>query len=155
MPAPTPKSAVPDHVKAARRQAAERLIREEADAERTVATLTKLKDHADHPATEETVADATTALEEHKAKTKAALSAAGVTRAEITKVINPVRKEELTQQIAQWKQLRDVHQDFIDNPAAYNGVDLGGAPLVEDQQKRMVAEYDAAIAAAEAERAAL
>lgn len=145
---------VPAHVKEARKQAAQRLLKEEVGADRNARILQRLQSDDRHPATAETAAVALEQSREAKTKTDDVIRQAGLKRAELESN-KADRRAELSDLVLQWKMQRDLHQDYLDNPEAYGGVDVGGTPIDAEVQARMVAEYDAAIAVAEEEKDAL
>lgn len=155
MPNPTTPKSLPAHVVAARKQAAERVLREEIAADRNAKVFQKLVSDDRHPADEAAAAAAVEAHSKAKAKTSAAATSAGVARKDLEASINENRKDELTMLVLQWKQARDIHQDIADNIEGYGHADLSGTATDQETQLRMVAELDAAIAVAEAEKDSL
>lgn len=88
--------------------------------------------------------------EEQDEKEKRATRVAELNGTTLKKVVDIAeadkeRRTNLRQQLSEWRRLRKVHQDFLDNPEAYGGVDLSGEPLDPEEQLAHVKAYDAAI----------
>ena len=81
------------------------------------------------------------------------IAAAGLDKADLMPQVRAARRKELEQNLEQWRKTLAIHQSFLDDPASWGGVDIGGQPLDADEQAAHVKTYLAAIADAEAELA--
>ena len=81
------------------------------------------------------------------------IAAAGLTKGDLLTQVKAARRQELTAHLDQWRKTLAIHQSFLDDPASWGGVDIGGQPLDPDEQALHVKTYLAAIADAEAELA--
>lgn len=146
------KKELSPEVKAARRQAALRLRMEEKAEEINVRMVRKRAEDPEDPSvTPEMAERQEKALKDLKAKRAAADKVSGLTAGELAEIEGQaaVQQEQNTaQQVEQWKAQRAIHQDMLDNPEVYGGVDLGGAPIDPEQQRAHIKAFDAAIAAA-------
>lgn len=61
------------------------------------------------------------------------------------------RMQVVRQRIEEWNRTLAIHQSYLDEPADWGGVDMGGAPLDPVVQAQHVQAYQSAIAAAEEE----
>lgn len=117
-------------------------------AEQSLEQIKALAAHDGHPFDEKNVEAAEASVELASKRLAIVEKAQGRKAGEIAKVTIATINENIQQaqqQIAQWKQLRSTHQDFLDNPAAHGFTDNGGAPLIPSEQAAHVAAYDVAI----------
>lgn len=145
-------------------QAAEILAdaRKEAAAQRLLDSLraesgkrqaeARAADPAD-PVTAADAADFSEKATEAAALADTVIAAAGLTKADLLTQVTATRRQELTASLDQWNKTLAIHQSFLDDPASWGGVDIGGQPLDADEQAAHVKTYLAAIADAEAELA--
>ncbi len=147
-------------------QAAEILAdaRKEAAAQRLLDSLradsgqrqaeARAVDPAD-PVTADQAADFTDKATEAADLADTVIAAAGLDRADLLTQVSAARRQELTASLEQWRKTLAIHQSFLDDPASWGGVDIGGQPLDADEQAAHIKTYEAAIADAEAELAGL
>lgn len=79
------------------------------------------------------------------------IAAAGLTKADLLPQVQAARRKELEQNLEQWRKTLAIHQSFLDDPASWGGVDIGGQPLDADEQALHIKTYLAAITDAETE----
>lgn len=145
---------------AARRQALDRLAGEYSDALLNERVNSRRFDDPRLPMfapSEDEILEAVRQNEELQQRVTEAAKLNGTTLKDAVGVkrLKDARKEALRENLAKWRKDRKLHQDFVDNPDVYGGVDLGGAPLDPEEQLANVATLDAAIAESEAEIASL
>ena len=145
-------------------QAAEILAdaRKEAAAQRLLDSLradsgkrqaeARAADPAD-PVTADQAADFSDKATEAADLADTVVAAAGLDKKDLMPQVRAARRQELEQNLGQWRKTLAIHQSFLDDPASWGGVDIGGQPLDADEQAAHVKSYQAAIADAEAELA--
>lgn len=141
------------HVLEARKSRAMREVLEARAAEANAKRAELLAANPNHPDDEDKAVSARAKAASLKKSAKELLSGVGLTESDAVRLLKSDhnRIEALEGQIDEWKQKRDIHQDFVDNPDLYGGTDMGGTPLNAEANIRAVAELDAGIAAAQAE----
>ena len=138
--------------------------RKEAAAQRLLASLradsgqrqaeARAADPAD-PVTDDQAADFAVKATEASDLADTVIAAAGLDKADLLPQVRAARRQELTQNLEQWRKTLAIHQSFLDDPASWGGVDIGGQPLDADEQANHIKTYEAAIADAEQELAGL
>lgn len=105
------------------------------------------------PMTADQAVDLAVKATEAAALADTVIAAAGLTKADLISQVSAARRQELTQNLDQWRKTLAIHQSFLDDPASWGGVDIGGQPIDADEQAAHIKTYEAAIADAEAELA--
>jgi hypothetical protein len=140
-----------------RKQRAGQLLDQAAEKDINARIIRHRVDDTTDPFEDEAAAvDAITDAAEALAKAESVAATAGLSGKPLTDLKKERRKatrEALRENLKRFKRDRKVHQDFIDNPDAYGGLDLGGSPIDADVQRNHVLSLDAAIAEIEAELA--
>lgn len=145
------KPDIKPHVRERRKQRALELLGARLDAERRVKVIEALVPVEGHPADAPALERAKGEVTDRSEEFAAVVGGSGISEAELLATVRQQRKTSLRDQIEEWTRNRDLHEDMATNPDLYGGVDMGGAPLDAEVQRRFVLEYDAAIEAARAE----
>lgn len=135
----------------ARKEAARRALAAAADADFNARLIQAQADHEDVAVDQDAATTARQDADDLIAESDSVIAAQKADKDALQREVDKARRDALTAQVDEWKRLRAVHQDFVDNPDVYGGKDFSGAPLDADAQRSAVAQLDIAIAAAQGE----
>lgn len=155
MPTTPQDRKLPQHVQDARVQNAVNALHRLAQHRRDAQAFAELAKVEEHPMTTAMVDDHNDQAGEHEDRVKKAAELAGTTVAALERKVAAQMLTQVQEQVELWIKNRDTHIDMEANPDGYGWIDLGGKPLDLEEQRGIIAEYEAHIASAKDEVARL